>query len=351
MKQAVWAVLTLSAAMAACSSEPSGTTGGNNPPDGGTPCVSDPCEPDPTPVTVPEVSPSCTDGKYAEVLSDPNADISSLVSSFSAAKYRDFLVDVLALRYPTGSFLVKNAPTDENDCMNLFVPASDRGTAAKVLSHVEVVVHECGHIYDLGQRSQDKSVYQITTSQKFTCSGASYIGANATFPRSAIRTDSFSAKRPPCPTKGSHGCDGYADVYLDGSPSNSTFESGDQGFNMVLEEAVQYVNSLATQRAFEDQIKSGYKTSARDGILTYLWYVQRYLHMARTEHASQYAFLMGDANWRDAILTMWGRAWLYLEATKGRQALGIDDDKLSELVHDPVLMDEIARVRAASGCQ
>lgn len=298
-----------------------------------------------------EVSANCTDGKYKETLPNPSGDISSLVSGYTAANYKAFVGSVLDVRYPTGAFLVKNAPTSPNDCLNLFIPAQVRGSASQVISRMSTAVHECGHIYDMSLASGGNTTYQITPSLKFSCPGASYAGSNKTFARSRILGDEFQKLRPKCASQSSSGgCDGYAEVYLNGDPNNSTFESGDQGFNMVLEEAVQYVNSLASGYAFENQMQSGQQISERDGILTYLWYVERYLHMARITYPDQHQFLLNNACWRDAILTMWGRAWLYLNATKGHQALGIEDAAIEELVKDPVLLDEIERVRVASGC-
>jgi len=84
----------------------------------------------------------------------------------------------------------------------------------------------------------------------------------------------------------------------------------------VLEEATQYVNSLATALAFKDAF-AGSKSSDRDGILTFLWYIERYHLMARTEIPSAYTLLSGDACWRQATLSVWDRAWFYLDATKG----------------------------------
>ena len=75
------------------------------------------------------------------------------------------------------------------------------------------------------------------------------------------------------------------------------------------EETLQYVNSLATSYAFGDQL--AYSTSARDGILTFLWYTMRYLRLARLEHPQTYTLLTQNSCWRDLILNTWGRAWLY----------------------------------------
>src|SRR5262249_13037648 len=146
-------------------------------------------------------------------------------------------------------------------------------------------------------------------------------------------------------------CDMYADIYLNGSPTDGTFDSGDQGFNMLLEEAVQYVNSLASAWAFADQYPPGQRTSDRDGILTFLWYLERYLHMARLSYPAAYAHISGDSCWQQAILTEWGRAWLYMNATKTISSLSIDGSLIEPLVTKPELLDEIDRIRTKAGCQ
>ena len=86
------------------------------------------------------------------------------------------------------------------------------------------------------------------------------------------------------------------------------------------------------------------------GILTFLWYIERYLRLARLEHASAYQLITTNECWREATLTVWGRAWLYLDLTDGDASLGIDDGKIEALVRDADLLSEIARLRTAAGC-
>jgi hypothetical protein len=142
----------------------------------------------------------------------------------------------------------------------------------------------------------------------------------------------------------SQGCDFYADTYLDGNADDSKFDSGDQGYDSVLEEATQYVNSLATALAFQDAY-AGQKASERDGILTFLWYIERYLQMGRTKYPSAYSALSGDACWRQATLSVWDRAWFFLDATSGNTNLGLDDTALEALVKDAALTAEIDALR------
>ncbi|MCB9727348.1 MAG: hypothetical protein H6744_00885 [Deltaproteobacteria bacterium] len=297
------------------------------------------------------VDPACIDGQFAEALPDPGADLSAVIAAYSQAQPTDFILAALDLRYPTGASIVRKGLAAEGkiglgNCVDTFLQPS--ASAAKVLSQLSTIVHECGHFADLAASSGATFIFNATTTS--SCQGGgSQGGPPATFARSLLNGDPYSPLRPPCPDSGfGDNCDSYANVYLDGDPTNGTFEGGDQGFDSVIEETTQYVGSLATGYAFEDQYT--FSTSERDGILTFLWYVERYLRLARLEHPAVHAALLADGCWRRAILTVWGRAHLYLAATEGRAKLGLADDAIDALVDDPELLGEIQRVRAAEGC-
>lgn len=291
------------------------------------------------------VDPSCVDGQYAEALPNATVDLSAEEMLYSPTNTRQFVYDVLQKRYPFGRFLAERAPTTHFDCVDAFI--HNPGSASGVLDSLSTVVHECGHIYDLDRGGFEGAHYAITETLSFTCQGGDTTERfGNTFARSRIRDDQFSIKRPYC--ESGQGCDFYSGTYLDGDPDDSNFDSGDQGYNSVLEEATQYVNSLAIGYAFQDYYAGG--TSERDGILTFLWYIGRYLHMARTQYPSAYEAIVSDSCWRQATLTVWGRAWLYLDATKDIPQLGIDDDEIEALVMDPIILNEIQLLRDREGC-
>lgn len=295
-------------------------------------------------MTLPDtVDPMCVDGQYQEPSFDTTADLSAEIASYNAAQLKPFINSVLAKRYPTGRWLTENGLKNAQfDCVQQFV--RDTSSARAVIGALSTVVHECGHAFDLDKGGFSSSYYAITESKSFTCrEGDATDRGGKTFARNLIKGDDFNDKRKPCNGSNTPGCDFYADVYLDGGLS------GSQGFNSLLEETTQYVNSLATAYAFRDFYTNS--VSERDGILTFLWYTGRYLKMAREDYPEAYAHLVGDACWRESILTVWGRAWVYLELTKDLNNLGIDDDTLMQLVKDPAILGEIERVRQAQGCQ
>ena len=298
------------------------------------------------------VDPGCLDGMYAETLPDTGASIDDLVSGYSSASYQTFVDQVLERRYPIGAAIVRGGRSHTEiggDCVDRFL--SDRTSADNVIGQLSTVVHECGHFFDLGEGDFSNAVFVIRPDLMFSCNGGDAVERGGqTFARSRINGDAYAALRPACGGTGGSGCDFYADVYLDGDPDDGSFDGGDQGFDSLLEETAQYVNSLGTSYAFVDRSGGGRRTSARDGILTFLWYVGRYLRMARTDYPAAYEHLAGTDCWRRAILTVWGRAWLFLEATDGMSALGINDAEIFDLATHADMLTEIEMLRSREGC-
>ena len=67
-------------------------------------------------------------------------------------------------------------------------------------------------------------------------------GGGLTFSRSMINDDEYASLHPPCGSLSEQGCD--TAVYLNGNPFDGTFESGDQGYNMLHEETATVYKSL-----------------------------------------------------------------------------------------------------------
>lgn len=291
--------------------------------------------------------PGCAGDSYSETAITPKTSLSGL--KFSKDTANDYLLAALEKRYPLGKEIVEGGldsslAQSQGNCIDRFL--SDKSSAATVLRQASTVVHECGHFYDIGESKGSAAAYVIRDDLKFSCkSGDTTDRGGKTFARSLIRKDDYYAKRKACPSgTASAGCDSYAEVYLNGSPTDSTFDSGDQGYSFVLEEAAQYVNSLATALAFQDQI-TNMKVSERDGILTFLWYIERYLAMAKESYPDAYELLSTDECWRQATLTVWDRGWYYLGETKGMSNLGFDDAAIEKLVNDSKLTAEIDALR------
>ena len=299
-----------------------------------------------------KVDPNCIDGTYTEAIADADASLATPRGSFNSNRPEDFLIEALEIRYPTGAYIfeegIKADSFTAENCFETFITPSQRQSADGMLDAASTLVHECGHFLDIELGGFVRSTYVITEDLQITCDGGSL---NDTPARSRILGDEYASLRPPCAgAGGGSGCDTYAPIYLDGNPDDGNFDGGDQGLDSVLEEATQYVNSLATDYAFNDRLGAGAQISARDGILTFLWYIERYLRWMRVNDNAAYGRILNDPCWREAILTVWGRAWIFLAQTEGIRSLSLEGDAIEALVLDTNLLQEIQRVRDAEGC-
>ncbi len=286
------------------------------------------------------VSLECTDGQYSEMLPNPNVDLSDLFESYTAETAPEFIFQVLARRYPFAEYLVNIGRMGQiGDCLDLFL--RDRSSPEAVIRQMTTIVHECGHFADIDAGMFRNNVYLISEGISFTCQGGDAVGRGdgRTFARSLINLDAYALEA----CRQGPNCDFYRSVYLDGDPNNANFEGGDQGYNSVLEETAQYINSIAVGYAFNDYYSGS--VSERDGILTFLWYITRYLKMAREDYPEAYEFISTDPCWRELLLTLWGRAWLYLELTEGFPQLGINDEAIQGRL-TAELVSEIDRIRS-----
>lgn len=299
--------------------------------------------------TIDTVSPTCVDGQYREVLptgAEPVADVAYDPANLSASA-----LAYLDRRYPTGAAIVRGcvAANGASRCVDSWVFPSGRANAQSFMLSLSTVVHEGGHLYDLSLR-RGFGTYYLTEATRLSCDMGDAVGRGGqTFARSELHADSFQSQFRACASLTERGCDSYAFIYLD--PSRADAGVGPmQGFASLLEETTQYVNSLATGYVFRDQLGRSSK-SERDGILAFLWYIERYLYLARTARPEVYAFLSGSECWRNAILTVWGRAWLYLEHSADARNLEIYASNFMTAVRNPVLLEEIQRLRTAHGCR
>jgi hypothetical protein len=231
------------------------------------------------------------------------ADLSDLQASYAPATYADTLLEVTRRRYTDGAFVLSEAypPCD----LDTFVDQSSWGSLLHPSANV--AVHEFGHCWDLAHVGAAGWPYFLHEGDVRTAPDL------ANFFRSEIvATHEFPAQ------------DSYLDVYLTGT-------SGDQDFNLVLEEATQYVHSLAVDYCLRDTLSGS--TSARDGILTFFYYIERYLRIAREEHPDDYDEIARDDATIHVIDGIWGRGNFYLMLSETDDRLGINDDLVAGFVY------------------
>ena len=243
-------------------------------------------------------------------------DLSDLAEDYDPANLRDTIVAISERRYPPAVAFI-DVQSDTH--LGAWFGGSDQNFDA-VLSRYEVAVHEGSHIWDFENFNGSRWPYRVVDDDLII-----ETAYQDNFYRSAI------LDRHPYADD-----DFYADTYLTG-------QSGSQGFNTLLDEYNAYAHSLASRYCIRDQFSGS--TSARDGILTMMLYVELYLQIAREEHPDDYAAILADADTVDMILTVWDRAEYWLDISSVETSLGIDDDFIEGFVYEAGYYAEIQALR------
>lgn len=257
--------------------------------------------------------------------SEPGADCATL-PDLSAARaahvpggLRATAEAIARVRYPDGLPFVKA----QDDAMlgAWFKGATD--SLDGIGERFEVAVHEGSHVWGSKRFSPAAVSYAVRSDLTIVTARLS------SFARGEILAEHPDAAS-----------DTYAKIYLEGS-------SGAQGFDTLLDEYNAYAHSLASRYCTRDLVPASSRVSARDGILTFMFYVETYLHLARTKHPADYAAILADPGHRRLILTVWDRAELWLRRSASERSLGIHDERARGWAYAPERLAELGRVRDA----
>lgn len=255
---------------------------------------------------------------YTETIcADPLPDLSALAAAYPGSGLRTAVHGIAVSRYPIAVAFI-DGQTDMQ--LNTWYSRGS-STFADVLDGFETAAHEGAHIWDYSNSPGGMHSYRIR--EDLTISTRDLMN----YARSEILTRHVSPST-----------DFYADTYLSGF-------SGTQGFNNLLDEYNAYTHSLAAKYCTRDSLPRGGRTSARDGILTMMYYVELYLKGARLDHPDDYAEIMADPQHANLILTIWARAEFYLALTASHTELGINDSTIHGWTYAPDNVAEIDMLR------
>ncbi len=249
------------------------------------------------------------------------ADVSAIAKGHAPGKLRATAEALAAARYPAGVPYLQ--AQDDKQLSVWFQGAPD--TFEGVASRLDTAIHEGAHMWGFKRFNGRTQTYPVRRDLTIE------IKLLKNFDRSEILGRHVDAAS-----------DSYEKTYLEG-------RSGAQGFNTLLDEYNAYVHSLAAAYCLRDLKPPNIRTSARDGILTFMYYVETYLAIGRAAHPADYTAILGDPGHRRLILTVWQRAEHFLKKSEGDRSLGIHDDVIRGWVYDRARLDEIERVRAADG--
>lgn len=246
-------------------------------------------------------------------------DVSELARSYAPGARRKAALGLSTSRYPAGGTFIEAQDDRALGAWFLAAPDSFDGTG----SRLDTVIHEGSHIWSAKRFRPGIQVYSVRSD----------LSIEAKRLKNFLRSEILEVHVD-------RAADTYAKTYLEGA-------SGAQGLNTLLDEYNAYAHSLASRYCTRDFVGPGMRVSARDGILTFMYYVEAYLGLARERHTRDYEAILADPGHRRLILTVWDRAEFWLRQSAHEPNLGISDETIRGWVYVPERLEEIARVRRA----
>jgi hypothetical protein len=270
---------------------------------GGSNADAAPGSPDATPP-----QPNC----YTEP-ANPSVDISDLVASYGGANWKDELIEALTRRHPATGYLLDRQRND-----SYFNQFSDSSSWTGMVGWLDTLSHEETHLFNAYHAQDVGQAAAIYMREDLIL----YMPSDQSFGRGEIYDDIAQSAR-----------DGiYAPTYLTGS-------QGQRGFNALLDELSCYLNEVAAVGLVGEYFQGG--VSLRDGSVAFLYFMQVYLRVARTEFPQIYSQLQANPVYPELVETLWLRAHFFLEFADEFPGLGISDDMYRALMYEPANLAEI----------
>lgn len=264
---------------------------------------------------------------YSEPL-DPDADIDDIVGAYGGAGYKMQVIEAMARRWPAGAWLLQERIDDP-----YWAQFSDPSSWEGMVGWLDTLVHEQTHLFnayhaiDVGQNA---ALY-------FREDAILFLPDDQGFARAEILAHLIPEAQSGI----------YADTYLQGS-------QGERGFNPLLDEANAYANEVPGLSVFGEYF-GGFGLSLRDGSAAFLYFLEVYLRVGRTDHPEWYAWAKEQEAYREAVELLWLRThFFYEQVADGYPSLGISDATYRAAAYEPENLAELAmftgKVFDASSC-
>lgn len=134
----------------------------------------------------------------------------------------------------------------------------------------------------------------------------------------------------------------YYELYLTG-------DSGNQDLLILLDEVNAYIHSLNSTICFIDLISKNIIQSDRDGLATFMYYLELYLKKARSSHAEQWEQIYNDSEYLTLIDSLWKRAESVFKNALKYPRLGMQDKFIIKKVYDKKNINELTETFSKGG--
>jgi hypothetical protein len=252
----------------------------------------------------------CPDNCYCEPL-DPAAPLDDLENGYAPGQWAETMFEVLGRRWPAGRDLL----VDEQDDP-YFGAFTDTSSFVSLMDSLMTEAHEGTHGWDYGHAGVDDFAYFLRGDLQF------FPPKIHGFDRSQIY-----GLVEPGPT------DLYRDLYLVG-------QQGTYGFYEVLDEMNCYINGMGAIGVVGEYIPYG--ISGRDGAVAFMYYLELYLKLARTQYPDVYQQIKDDVDYVEMIKIQWLRMhFLLIYAADLHPEIGLYDDEIEPLLYADENQSEI----------
>jgi hypothetical protein len=252
----------------------------------------------------------CPENCYCEPI-DPEASLDDLEAGYSSADWANTIFEVLGRRWPAGRDLL----VDEQDDP-YFGAFSDTSSFASLMDGLMTEAHEGTHGWDYGHAGVDDFAYFLRGDLQF-------------FPQ---KLHGFDRSEIYGMVEGT-ATDLYKGTYLTGT-------QGTYGFYELLDEMNCYINGMAAIGVTGEYIPYG--VSGRDGAVAFMYYLELYLKLARTQYPDVYAQIQNDPDYVEMIRIQWLRLhFLKIYAADLHPHIGLYDDAIEALMYAEENQSEI----------
>jgi hypothetical protein len=248
---------------------------------------------------------------------DPNATLADLASAYTPGSWLATSIEAMHRRYPTGHFVLQAEQSDPQ--LPQFVDAS----------------------------SWDALMASLMTVLDAETTGWDFANADAV-KHSFVIIDTVHLTAPQLTTWAR----GEITQYI-GDASTQTYDQmelqGQEGTYdaIFLFDALNSAcNGLAAATAVGDQIT--WAIPARDSVAAHLYYMELYLRVGRTAHATAYAALKADPGWQKVVRYEWARAHFWDAQSKGNASLQNAAAPIWAHIVDPANLAEIQQFTGQS---
>lgn len=283
-----------------------GTTGGGaGSGEGGTPNGGGGSDPGGTCGGQPPADPSC----YWENVC-PDASLGDLEQSYSPGGWLSTTLEMLDRRYPSAKCLVDMY---QNDAGNY----ADSSSFAALAESLMTVAHEETHGYDYEHANWGSTfAYYARCDLTMTTPWIDGFGRSEILPLVATSSTNL-----------------YDGTYLTG-------QQGTYGFSELLDEWNAYLNGMAAIALVGDAVDV-FGISGTDGALAFAYYVELYLHLARTQYPAVYAEITGSPQVVDLLRLQWNRMHFFLSYAEKFSYLSIEADGIKQVLYQQDNLDEL----------